>query len=149
MYLMKTLRIDKQTDSIDVENGIPCALINGKLIAYDEFWGKTEIICGNYADWDKIKKNTNDEYILSYCNEINAIEDKDGFKKLLINTSVPNSIDGFIIFIKYTNDPIKTNGEKLFGRYPNEGIFILKNDQEIILDNHKIKVFDSSLYLNI
>lgn len=149
MYLLKTLRIDKQTDSIDIENGIVCALINEKLYAYDEFWGKTEIICGNYADWDKIKKNANDEYILSYCNEINIIEENDGFKKFLINTSIPNSIEGFILFIKYTNDPITTNGEKLFGRYPNEGVFILKNNQEIILDNHKIKVFESSLYLNI
>lgn len=149
MYLLKSIVVDKQKDSVDVENGIPCLLINGKLEAYDEFWGRTEIVCFDCMDWERIKKNDNDEYILSYCNEMKSVDMGDGYKKLYINVTTPNDIEGYIIFVKFTNEEIKTNGKKIFGRYPNEGIFILENGQELILDGHIVKVLESNLYLAI
>ena len=148
MYIIKEIKLNKFNNSIEIIDGISCALINDKLIPFDEFWGKTEIMTGNFTDW-RLLKNKSKEDMLTYCNEINVQNLDDGYKKLLFNVSTPNKIDGYIVILRNIDGKIDTNGIKIFGRYYNEGIFLLKENKVVSFENYHVKVIDGHLYLNI
>lgn len=149
MYLIKKITLNKMTNSFQVKDGLTCGLINDKLIAQWSYWGKSEIMTGEFTDWEKIKKTKCDECLLSYCNEIIVEDIGDGYKNFLFNVSVPNEVEGYIVFIEHSIDKIPTTGTKLFGRYYNEGIFLLKDGEQVILDGHTIKVVNKELFISI
>lgn len=149
MYLIKKITLNRMNNSFQVKDGISCGLINDKLVPQWSYWGKSEVITGQFTDWERIKKTKCDECLLSYCNEIIVEDIDDGFKKFLFNVSLPNKVEGYIVFIEHSIDKIPTTGTKLFGRYYNEGIFLLKNGENLVFDGHTIKVVDGELYISI
>lgn len=149
MYLLKEISINNMDGTIHVTNGIRCAYIKGKLEPYYNFWGKTEVIIGEYADWTRIKETKMGEHLLSYCNELDVKNMDDNFKKLLFNVSCPGNIEGYIIFIKFSKEDINCTGQKIFGRYLNEGVFVLKEGEYLNMQGHIIKVIDKQLFVSI
>ena len=152
MYLIKNISFDHRTNNVKVENGIQIGILGKfKKIVRDDFWGETEVYFGDYVDFTKIP-NINGLYnLLSYVSEYKVENIGDGFKKFHFYTSTyqPDKKEGYIIFIKRSLKEIKTNGQKIFGRYPTEIVAVLKDGNYIEFDGRKIEVINKKLTLLI
>lgn len=153
MYKLKTLGVNHLQNSIEVEEGIQIAYLNEKksFIPYNEYWGTSQIHIEEYVDKQKFNKTKDDFILINYVNEY-KVEDwkNDGYKKLFLNIGNENKeIDGYIIFIPSSSNCIKTNGEILFQRYPNEIIAVLKNGNYLSFSNKIIKVLENELVIVI
>ncbi|MBE5819799.1 MAG: hypothetical protein E7310_03130 [Clostridiales bacterium] len=88
MYLIKNLYFDHQTNDVKVENGIQVGILGkSKTIARDDFWGKTEVHFGDYADFTKIPVISGLYNLLSYVSEYEVENIGDGFKKFSFHVS--------------------------------------------------------------
>ena len=149
MYFIKEIEINKLEDTIKVIDGLKTYNIGGKQVAIDDFWGKTEIIVGTYADKSLFKENDNVIFI-PYASEYSVKDIEDGYKQLFLNVSTPeyDNVDGYIVVVKYATD-IKTDGKVLFRRYPTEIVVELKEGQYLNLYNKKLKVIQNKLYFEV
>ena len=152
MYLIKNIYCNNRTNEINIESGIKVVILEkNEVVVRDEFWGKTEINLGIFADFTKIPNINEGFKLLSYVNEYKVEDIGDGFKKLFFNVSEYNGEkkEGYIIFVKKSINEIKTNGQKIFGRYPTEAVVILKNKNYHEFDNVRIEVIGEQLVLPI
>lgn len=150
MYLIKNVYFDHRTNDVKVEDGIQIGILgNSKTIARDDFWGKTEVHFGNYADFTKIPTISGLYNLLSYVSEYEVENTGDGFKKFsfYVSTYQPEKKEGYIIFIKQSLKEIKTNGQKIFGRYPTEIVAVLKDGNYLEFDGRRIEVIGVQLTL--
>lgn len=82
MYLIKNIYFDYRTNDVKVENGIQIGILGkSKTIARDDFWGKTEVHFGDYANFTKIPAISGFFNLLSYVSEYEVENIGDGFKK--------------------------------------------------------------------
>lgn len=153
MYLLKKISFDAMNKNVIVENGLKVGIRKNVLIYLPySFWGETEINLGRYTDFSKLEKLDEDncKYLLTYVNEYYIKPLEDNFKKFLFNVSVyqEDNVEGYIIFLEYA-DKIKTNGEKLFGRYYNEIVVVLKDKDFLEFEGKRIEVVNNNLVLLI
>lgn len=146
MYYIKEINIDNYNNTIEIINGIKTYKIDKMFVVVDDFWGKTEIMLGDYADRDLITKK-GETHLIPYANEYTIKELDDGYKHIILNVSTPQEkIDGYIVIIKYATN-IKTDGEVLFRRYPTEVVTVLKEGNYLELFDRKIEVINNKLCL--
>ena len=128
MYLLKNVYLSPMTENVMVENGIRATLLKNKeLRTHNDFWGRTEIHLGEFADFSKFAEMERKRvYLIPYISEYEVKDIFDGFKDFYfsISTYQPDKVEGYIIFIKKARD-IKTSGKKLFGRDTDEIVAIL------------------------
>jgi len=153
MYLLKKISFDAMNKNVIVENGLKVGIRKNVLIYLPySFWGETEINLGRYTDFSKLEKLDEDncKYLLTYVNEYYIKPLEDNFKKFVFNVSVyqEDNVEGYIIFLEYA-EKIKTNGEKLFGRYYNEIVVVLKDKDFLEFEGKRIEVVNNNLVLLI
>lgn len=146
MYFIKEIDINKLEDTIKITNGIKTYDINGKYVAVDDFWGKTEFVIGTYADKSLFKVDEK-SIIIPYASEYSVKNIGDGYKELFFNVSTPEykNVQGYIVIVKYATD-IKTNGTTLFRRYPTEIVVLLKEGQFLEIFDKRLEVIQNKLY---
>lgn len=153
MYLIKSIYFDSHTDCVKVENCIRIlkSKDSKKTLVSHDYWGKTNLHIGQFANISQFTKPDNKYLLLSYVSEYSVKDLRDGFKELSFHVSTyqPDKIEGYIIFIKSSIDTIKTNGKKLFGRYLSEIVAVLKDGEYLEFSGKKIKVVDNHLILFI
>lgn len=153
MYLLKKISFDAMNKNVIVENGLKVGIRKNVLIYLPySFWGETEINLGRYTDFSKLEKLDEDnfKYLLTYVNEYCIKPLEDNFKKFVFNVSAyqEDNVEGYIIFLEYA-EKIKTNGEKLFGRYYNEIVVVLKDKDFLEFEGKRIEVVNNNLVLLI
>lgn len=156
MYLLKRIFAADFGKAVGVENGILAKWIGEKIFVSNSYWGDAVVELEKYADCSKFEKtNDGNRFLLSYVSSFDSSEwyvanVGDGFKKITfhISTYQPEKIEGYIIFIQTFNN-IKTSGEKIFGRYPNEVVALLKEGDYIEFEGRRIEVINSKLVLII
>lgn len=152
MYLIKNIYLNNFIHNVIVQNGIRAIKLNDnkKIQVTDNYWGSTEIKVGDCADFSNLPVIDRNNILLSYTNEYNICDIGDGNKNFIfnVNTYQPEKIEGYIIFIENETD-IKTNGEKLFVRYPNKIVAVLKNSQYLEFSGKRIEVINGKLVLLI
>ena len=158
MYLIKNIHFTDSGFAV-VDNGIEISKFKEELIATDEYWGKTNIIqlC-DYADCSKFGRSHDGKNdLLSYVsvfepdNKHHVKDIGDGFKEFYfyVSTYQPENLEGYIVFIKQSKAEIKTNGKKIFGRYPNEIVAVLKEGNYLETGDRRIEVINNKLVLII
>lgn len=150
MYLIKNLYFEPLTHNVNVEDGIQIGIIGtSKTCTGNDFWGKTEVLFGNYADFTKIPVSHGPYHLLSYVSEYEVENIDDGFKKLSFHVSTyqPEKKEGYIVFIRQSPKEIKTNGQKIFGRYPTEIVVVLKDGNYLEFGDKRIEVIEGRLAL--
>lgn len=148
MYLLKVISYDANTKSVIVEDGLKIYIKKDNTVyVRDSFWGETEIYLGKCVS-EKFEYYE-EEYLLSYLNEYCVSSLRDNFKKLDFNVyQKDDNIEGYMLFIKY-GDNIKTNGEKLFRRYYDEIVVVLRENDFIEFCGKRIEVINNKLVLLI
>lgn len=152
MYLIKRIHSSGRRQDIRVENGIKVNQTGRKLVATNEFWGKTDIHLGDYADFSKFGKTHSGEFmLLSYVSCFTTQSIGDGFQKLdlHVNAYKQQEIRGYLVFMNRTLEEIKTSGQKIFGRRQNEIVALLKDGDYLEFDGRRIEVIDKRLVLLI
>lgn len=151
MYLLKTICENKLDDYVKVINGIECCYLENKLIPISPFWGKGEISLGIFADKEKFNEKNDGIFLLPYINEYTVKNEKDNYKYFWFNVSTFQSenIEGYILFIPYTSEEIITSGKKIFGRYCNEAVIVLKDKDFLKFGDKKLEVIDNKLIMYI
>lgn len=152
MYLIKNIYFDSRTKNVIVEDGIRvthCKGIN-QLFVYNQYWGKTKVYLGEFADFSRFPIIDEEALLLPYINEYSVKNMADHFKELLFNVSTfqPENIEGYIVFVKHGLE-MKTDGEKLFGRYCDELVVVLRDNNYLEFDGKKIEVINNHLMLYI
>lgn len=149
MYFIKEIITNRLNNTIEIVNGIKTYKIGDKYVAGDDFWGKTELLVGTFADEKKFTKY-NDYLLIPYTNSYNVKDIDDGYKQLDFNISTLDlgNIEGYIVIIKYDSN-IKTNGEVLFRRYPSEIMVVLREGEFLEVFDKVIKVVDNKLQMEI
>lgn len=157
MYLLKTLGFAELGKYVKVKNGIELIKMdNKKYEVLDPFWGKSSVMISPKADESKLEKTDEENhYLLTYTSYIfgknnEGIAIGDGFKDFtfFIHDYTPEDIEGYIIFI-HLMDRIETDGQKIFGRYPNEIVVILKEGNYLEFSDRRVEVRNSKLMLVI
>lgn len=150
MFLIKQIIINNLEENIKVIDGIRCVYVNGRYVAIEAFWGKSEIIVGNYADKTLFKRDKEEEdvEIIPYASECMIKDLDDGWKNLCFNISTYQleKLEGYIIIVKYSSS-IETDGDILFRRYPTEVVVKLTNDNYIKLGTKRFEVINNKLCL--
>jgi len=120
------------------------------MIGVDNFWGRTDISVGNYADFSKLPAYGEMDRLLSYVSEYSVEDYGDNYKKFYFNVSTyePEKKEGYIIFVKFGQN-IETNGKKIFGRYPTEIVVVLKEGEYLEFNGKKVEVINEQLVLYI
>lgn len=115
MYLIKSIYFNPLADCLKVENciRIPKSTDSKKTLVSHDYWGKTNLHIGKFADISQFTKLDNKYLLLSYVSEYDVKDIRDGFKEFSFHVSTyqPDKIEGYIIFIKSSFDNIKTNGK--------------------------------------
>lgn len=152
MYLIKNIYLNNFIHTVIVKNGIRAVKSdsNKEILVTDNYWGSSEIKVENFADFSEFQIIDRNNILLSYTNEYSICDIGDGYKKIIfnVNTYQPEKIEGYIIFIENEAD-IKTNGKKLFGRYPNEIVAVLKDGEYLEFSGKRIEVINGKLVLLI
>lgn len=151
MYLIKNIYLNRQTGEVKVENGIRVAKLDGHNInVVNPYWGEAETNVGCFSDLSKLTAIDEKYLLLSYVNEYIVTDMEDGFKKIWFNLSSykRKGIEGYIIFLRHEDD-IKTNGEKIFGRYPTEMIVVLREGQYLDFSGKHVKMIDGLLMVGV
>lgn len=158
MYLLKTLGFAELGKYVKVKNGIELIKMdNKKYEVLDPFWGKASVIMLHRSDESKFERTDEEKhYLLTYISSIFGDSDNtginigDGFRdfKFFVAEYTPEYIDGYIIFI-HLMDRIETDGQKIFGRYPNEIVVILKEGNYLEFSDRRVEVINSKLMLVI
>lgn len=150
MYLLYTLSVNQKTGLPDPIYGIRAGALERvkKAIVEDEFWGETEIILEENSDFCYNPSKKGEFTVLPYVNSYKVEDLNYGFKKFIFTVGKLNNndLEGFIIFIKKSFTPIKTNGKKLFCRTPNEIIVVLEDRQYVKFDGLLFKARNGNLF---
>lgn len=147
MFLLKKLSYDHGSNQVEVVDGIRSFVSENGVIVQDEFWGRTEVNLGLFADKSKFEDLEDGLVLINYANECSSSDIGDNYKKLTINVSVfeQEKIEGYIVFIKHSVGGFKTNGEILFKRYYTECVAILREGEYLKYDGGIVKVIDAKL----
>lgn len=152
MYLIKNIYLNHFINTVIVKDGIRAIKSDGnkEIRVTDNYWGTSEVKVGDFADFSKLHVIDRNDILLSYSSEYNVCDIGDNYKNIIFNVSTyqPEKIEGYIIFIENETD-IKTNGEKLFGRYPHEIVAVLKDGQYLEFSGKRIEVISGKLVLFI
>lgn len=158
MYLLKTLGFAELGKYVKVENGIRLIKTGDKKYeVLNPFWGKSSVVLSHGSDEANLEKTySEDYYLLNYISFIwgepgnTGINIGDGFKdfKFCLYQYTPEAIEGYIIFIEKM-DKIKTNGQIIFRRYPNEIVAILRDGNYLEFSDRRVEVINSKLVLVI
>ena len=150
MYLLKNLSLNHTTQSVVVNPGVQFVRITQSHIFLNEFWGSTDLQVGEFADFTRLPSIAENKFFLSYANEFSVTKQPDGYINLFFNLSTyqPDNIEGYILFIGSESD-IRTDGEKLFGRYPTEIVVLLKEGQFLEFSKQKVEVLGGKLKLTL
>lgn len=156
MYLLKTLGFAELGKYVKVGNGP--RMLKGKDYRYEisyPFWGTAIVRLGSKFDEKNIEKDDDGYYRLNYITcmlggDVTGIEIGDGFKQFnfYVNEYTPDNIEGYIIFIPKMPH-IKTSGQRIFGRYPNEIVAVLREGDFLEFEDKRVEVRDSKLMLVI
>ena len=149
MYLLQTLSVDQKSNVPITTYGIQVGVLERvcKVFVKDEFWGKTEIVLEDNADFGYDPKKKGEYVLLPYVNNYEVEELEDGFKKFNFNVGKHSTVvEGFIIFIKSSSMKIETNGEKLFDKTSNEIVVILRNNQYVRFDGGHFQNFGGCMW---
>ena len=152
MYLIKNIIIESETDTVTVEDGIRVSKSKYpfKPLAIQEYWGKTDIHLGSFADISRFPKIDENTFLLSYVSEYKVNDIGNNFKEFTFNVCSykPERLKGYLVFIK-PGLHMKTNGKKLFERCPDELVVLLKNNEYLEFNGIKVEVFNNSFYLHV
>lgn len=150
MYLLKNISLNHTTKSVVVDPGVQFVRVNHSYIFLNEFWGSTDLLVGEFADFNRLPVIAENKFYLSYVSEYFATKLPDSYTNICFSLSAyePEKIDGYIVFINSENN-ISTNGEKLFGRYPTEIVVVLKEGQYLTFSEQKVEVQDGKLKLTL
>lgn len=152
MYLIKNIYLNNFIHTVIVKNGIRAVKSdnNKEILVTDNYWGSSEIKVENFADFSEFQIIDRNNILLSYTNEYSICDIGNGYKNIIfnVNTYQPEKIEGYIIFIENEAD-IKTNGKKLFGRYPNEIVAVLEDGEYLEFSGKRIEVINGRLVLLI
>ena len=142
MYLIRNIYVDHQKEKLQIEKGIQVGLACSMAMVRNEWWGSTDIRLGEKVDHSKITPISGLFDLLSYANKYEVEDMGDGFKKIIldVNEYEENNIEGYIVFIRFSYDEIKTSGKKLFGRFFSEMVAVLKEGDFIEFDKKRIEV---------
>lgn len=147
MYLIRQLTT--RNNQVEVAKGLEMVDIGQKNFKFfDEWWGTSFVNLGMFADLSKFEKLGKNIYLLSYVSEYAVTELCGNFKNFFfsVNKYDPDNIEGFILFIRNSQN-IKTNGQKLFGRYPYEMVVLLKEGQFVEFSGQKVEMIKGKLSL--
>ena len=152
MYLIKNIYFNQRTNDLKVENGIRIQIFGKvKTIVRKMFWGTTEVCLDKCADFTKLPNINGLYHLLSYANEYKVTDIGEGFKDFFFHVGIyePDEIEGYIVFAGQASEEIKTDGEKIFGIYPNEIVVVLKNGNYLEINGRRIEVINNQLMLII
>ncbi len=154
MFLLKNVTYEYRNDTLSIQDGIDVSLQTStkktkKVIVHDPFWGKVKI---KFTIFSHLKKKNN-YYLLYYANKFTVKDVTDGYKKIqfYIGTYHPDKVEGCIVFIKNRvtdGKLIETSGQKIFGRYPGEGVFVLRKGDFINCFNKTLRVQGEDLIIS-
>lgn len=142
MYLLKNLKFTPLEGRLIVEDGIKVVRYpnESNVEVRNAYWGKSKLT-------GIIVVSSLLSYVNSYC--VNNMGD--GYRSIDFHVSdhCPENIEGYILFIEKSFDEIKTDGEILFRRYPNEIVVILREGQFVEFSEKKATVVDNKLLLTV
>ena len=149
MYLLKRIQVNPFDRIITTTDGLTMVKLkdSNQSKVLHCFWGEINFTITH--DAPKNIRNGTTSYIF-YANEYDYQQLEDGLINLhlTIGAFEPDNVEGYILFIRNEKD-IKTNGQKLFGRFPSEIVVVLKNGEYIELSGEKIEVMHGMLIHNI
>jgi len=150
MYLIKSFY--NSGNKITIEDGIRVTRQSDELIVSDSYWGESDIQVGASADFSKLKSTDDrDGTLLTYVSEYIVQDLAHGLKKIwfYVDTYQPEKKEGYIIFINRAYESIRTNGQKIFGRYQYEIVALLKEGEYLEFDGNRIEFINNKLMLVI
>lgn len=153
MFLIKKLSIHGFTDSVQVVNSLTAVRHDNEIYLMDAYWGNSKVSIGEYIDSSKFPKIDENKFLLSFVNSYSTSNYNDGFVTLELTADYyePDNCEGYMIFIPRSFDlnGIKTDGERLFRRYPQEIIAVLREGNYLVFDNKRIEVINGKLLLEL
>ena len=148
MYLIKEIGFTLNRE-LCIRDGIRAKLFTpcNRVFICEPFWGMAEVEVEAHADFSKFEKaGEENEVWFSYANSVNVKWLGAEYKELsfYVSSYQPDRIEGYIIAIPACWN-IKTNGQKLAGRTPKDGVFFLKEGQWIEVEGNRINVMHGEL----
>ena len=148
VYLIKDVGLTLNRE-LCIRDGIPAKLFrpSNRILVSNPFWGMADVEVEAHAELDQFP-NMNDEndVLLSYANTVNVKCLGAGYKELCfyVSSYQPEKVQGYIVFVPACWK-IETNGQKLAGRAPNNGVFLLVEGQYIVIEGKKLEVSQGQL----
>lgn len=163
MFLIKKIVLSENSESVLIaEDGIRTYAMENpiKLVLSWGFWGPTEVVCGDNFKLSVLpKSNMSHEVFLTYANSCEVEEIENGNRKIMffVDEYQTENIEGYIVFIDKVLGTIRTNGQKIGGKYNNEMVVILREGKYLQIEEHQIfgkqlktvEVIDGKLITNI
>lgn len=150
MYLLYTISIDQKSGYPLADKGIQVGVLQRarKVFVKDEFWGKTEIVLEDNADFGYDPKKKGKYVLLPYVNSYKVEELEDGFKKFhfTVGKKFSSEFEGSILFIKSSPTKIETNGEILFGGTPKQIVVVLREEQYMEFGELRFEALDQDIF---
>jgi hypothetical protein len=148
MYLIKDVGFTLN-GKLCVCDGIRAKMFkpSNRIFICNPFWGMADVEVEAHADFSQFPATDSEiEGLFTYANFINIKCLGAGYKELsfYVSTYQPEKVQGYIVFVPACWN-IETNGQKIAGRTPAEGVFLLQEGQYLLLDGQKIEVTQGQL----
>lgn len=144
MFLIKKLVLAENSESVfAAKDGMRAYAMQDpiKLVLPWGFWGPTEVVCGDNFDLSVLPKTEmSHEVLLTYANSYEVIDIDDGNHEIqfFVDKYEPDNIEGYIIFVNKVLGTIRTNGQKIGGKYNNEIVVVLREGKYLQIAEHKL-----------
>jgi hypothetical protein len=148
MYLIKEIGFTLSRE-LCVQDGIRAKLFKPSncILVCNPFWGMADVdVHDDFSQFPETKGQN--EVLFSYTSSVNVKCLGAGYKELsfYVSSHEPDNVQGYIVFVPACWK-IETNGQKVAGRTPTEGVFILEEGQHLTLDGTRVNVINGQLVL--
>jgi len=143
MYLIKSITLTENSESVFVaKDGMNVYAMTDpiKLGFPWGFWGPTEVICNDDFDLSVLPKaQMKHEVYLTYANSYEVSDVGNGNReiKFFVGKYDPDNIEGYILFVDKVIGSIRTNGQKVGGKYNNEIVVVLREGRYLQIEEPK------------
>lgn len=163
MFLIKRIALVENSESVFIAKdgmGVYAMTEPIKLGFPWGFWGPTQVICNDDFDLSALPKaKMSHEVFLTYATSYEVADVGNGNReiKFFVGKYEPDNIEGYILFVDRVIGNIRTNGQKIGGRFNNEIVVVLREGRYMQIEEPKqeynelktAEVIDSELCLAI
>lgn len=140
MYIVKEIIYDKREGIYEVNDGLRCYKIGDNYEEVDQFFGKSTVTESLYAP-RKDYVEEDDKVVIPYITSFDVRDLGDGYKQIDYFVGARDEMKGYIVKVQFS-DSLSTDGKKIYGRYYNEIIVLLKEGNYLKINGEIVKVVD-------